>query len=210
MAANQAISTSHTPAVQSLGVENRKLAIWIFLASEVIFFSGLIGGSILLRAQSDVWAVPGEVLNVPLTSLNTFLLIVSSVTVVKGLEALQESRQKAFRLFLLATAALGIIFLSVQAFEYYKLIEEGLTFSQYVSHHTHETVNSSYGTTFYIQTGFHGAHVTGGVIWLLVVLVKAFAGAYTAENYMGVEIFGLYWHFVDLVWILLFTIVYLI
>jgi heme/copper-type cytochrome/quinol oxidase subunit 3 len=71
-------------------------------------------------------------------------------------------------------------------------------------------VNSSYGTTFYIQTGFHGAHVAGGVIWLLVVLAKAFAGTYTAENYMGVEIFGLYWHFVDLVWILLFTIVYLI
>jgi heme/copper-type cytochrome/quinol oxidase subunit 3 len=212
MATNQAVPMTHTPSVQTVGVENRKLAIWIFLASEVIFFSGLIGGSILLRLQSsaETWPVPGEVLNVPLTSLNTFLLIVSSVTVVKGLEALQEGRQKAFRLFLLATAVLGITFLGIQGYEYYKLIQEGLTFTQYVSHHTHETVTSSYGTTFYIQTGFHGAHVTGGVIWLLVVLAKAFAGGYSAENYMGVEIFGLYWHFVDLVWILLFTIVYLI
>jgi heme/copper-type cytochrome/quinol oxidase subunit 3 len=210
MASNQAVPLEHTPTGQTTGVENRKLAIWIFLASEVIFFSSLIGVSIALRMQSDVWAVPGEVLNVPLTSLNTFLLIVSSVTVVKGLEALQEGKQTAFRLFLVATAVLGITFLGIQAYEYYKLIEEGLTFTQYVSHHTHETVNSVYGTTFYIQTGFHGAHVTLGVLWLLVIIGKAFAGVYNEQNYMGVEIFGLYWHFVDLVWILLFTIVYLI
>ncbi len=208
MASNQAVPLDH--AGQTTGVDNHKLAIWIFLASEVIFFSSLIGGSILLRAQADTWAVPGEVLNVPLTSLNTFLLIVSSVTVVKGLEALQEGRQKAFRLFLVATCLLGITFLGVQAYEYYKLILEGLNFTEYVSHHTHETVESVYGTTFYIQTGFHGAHVTIGVLWLLVVLAKAFAGVYNEQNYMGVEIFGLYWHFVDLVWILLFTIVYLI
>ncbi len=214
MAANQALSAehahTHTPSTGLL--DSRKLGIWIFLASEVIFFSGLIGTGILLRLQSPggEWAAPGEVLNVPLTSLNTFILIVSSVTVVKGLEALQEGNQKLFRLFLLATAALGISFLGIQAYEYSKLIHEGLNFTQYVSHETHEVVRSTYGTAFYIQTGFHGAHVCGGVLWLLVVIGRAFAGVYTPENYVGFEIFGLYWHFVDLVWILLFTIVYLI
>lgn len=206
----QALPLSQTHAAQNTGVESRKLAIWIFLASEVIFFSGLIGGSILLRVQASTWAEPGEVLNVPLTSLNTFLLIVSSVTVVKALESLQHGKQQLFRWLLVATALIGITFLGIQAYEYYKLISEGLTFTQYVSHHTHEVVSSVYGTAFYIQTGFHGAHVCGGVLWLLVVIGKAFAGVYDQNNYMGVEIFGLYWHFVDLVWILLFTIVYLV
>jgi heme/copper-type cytochrome/quinol oxidase subunit 3 len=198
--------------LETSGIESRKLALWIFLASEVIFFSALIGTGILMRLQSPggEWPAPGEVLNVPLTSLNTFILIVSSVTVVKGLEALQEGKQQAFRLFLVATAALGVTFLGVQAYEYAKLIEHGLTFTHYVDHHTGEMVRSTYGTAFYIQTGFHGAHVFGGVVWLLVVIGKAFAGVYTPKNYMGYEIFGLYWHFVDLVWILLFTIVYLI
>lgn len=213
MAVEQAMAHPTTmPATQTTGVDSRKLAIWIFLASEVIFFSSLIGGSILLRVNTppEFWAAPGEVLNVPLTSLNTFILIVSSVTVVQALSALQAGNQKLFRLFLVATAALGITFLSIQAYEYTKLIHEGLTFTQYVSHHEHEMVRSVYGTAFYIQTGFHGAHVTGGVIWLLFVIGNAFAGKYSPENYIGVEIFGLYWHFVDLVWILLFTIVYLV
>lgn len=210
MAVQQAVAQPET--LQTSGVDSRKLGIWIFLASEVIFFTSLIGGSILLRVNTpaELWAEPGEVLNVPLTSLNTFILIVSSVTVVQALSALQAGKQNLFRLFLVATAALGITFLGIQVYEYNKLIHEGLTFTQYTSHHSHELVRSVYGTTFYIQTGFHGAHVTGGVIWLLFVIGRAFAGQYNEKNYMGVEIFGLYWHFVDLVWILLFTIVYLV
>lgn len=229
MAVDQA-AAAHTPhapahpapAPQTLGVSNRKLGIWIFLTSEVIFFTALIGAGILLRLQTPdgLWPVPGQVLNVPLTSLNTFILIVSSVTVVQALAALQDNRRGRFKLFLLCTLLLGLTFLGVQAFEYYKLIvEEGLTFSQYINHghggHGHgaeeaEVVSSVYGTAFYIQTGFHGAHVTGGVLWLLFVTIKAFLGGYSPTDYEGVEIFGLYWHFVDLVWILLFTIVYLI
>lgn len=210
------MATDAVPVTQmkmrTTGVDSRKLAIWVFLASEVIFFSGLIGTGILLRVLSPAaeWAEPGEVLNVPLTSLNTFILIVSSVTVVKGLEALQENKHHLFRYFMLATAVLGITFLGIQVYEYIELYGHGLTFTQYVSEHSHETVISPYGTAFYIQTGFHGAHVFGGVLWLLYIVIKAFGGGYSAEDYMGVEIFGLYWHFVDLVWILLFTIVYLI
>ncbi|NJP04690.1 MAG: heme-copper oxidase subunit III [Chloroflexaceae bacterium] len=236
MAFNQALSTGHTE--ETSGVGSRKLAMWIFLISEVIFFSGLIGGSILIRVQTppESWPFPGEVLDVPLTSLNTFILIVSSVTVVQALAALQDGKQMLFRIFLIATFILGSIFLGIQAYEYVKLTGHGLTFNSYIIHagghaagaaaeeatgeeHSAATetaeaeelvVNSPFGTTFYIQTGFHGAHVTIGVLWLLIVIIKAFAGSYSAQNYVGVEMFGLYWHFVDLVWILLFTIVYLV
>ncbi len=209
VASNSTATISQANKPLSTGVATPKLAIWIFLASEVIFFSSLIGGSILLRVQAEQWPVPGEVLNVPLTSLNTFLLIVSSVTVVKALDALQKGNQKAFKGFLVATFLIGSTFLGVQVFEYYELIHHGLTFDEYTNH-AGETVNSVYGTTFYIQTGFHGAHVFLGIMWILFVTVKAFLGGYSQHNYLGVEIFGLYWHFVDLVWILLFTIVYLV
>lgn len=220
-----AAHTAHEATTMTVGVSNRKLGLWIFLASEVIFFTALIGGGILLRLNtaSGQWPVPGEVLNVPLTSLNTFILIVSSVTVVQALAALQDNNRSRFKLFLFCTFLLGVTFLGIQAFEYHKLIvEEGLTFTQYL-HHEHlvdaaahgaeaapTVVQSVYGTAFYIQTGFHGMHVFGGVLWLSFVMIKAFFGGYSPHDYEGVEIFGLYWHFVDLVWILLFTIVYLI
>ncbi len=224
MAIDQHVASGHAPphaadapSTLTVGVGNRKLGLWIFLASEVIFFTALIGGGILLRLSSTpgTWPMPGEVLNVPLTSLNTFILIVSSVTVVQALAALQDNRRQHFRMFLVATLILGVTFLSIQAYEYYKLVfEEGLMLSQFTLHGHHGeadvVVQSVYGAAFYIQTGFHGMHVLGGVLWLSFVTIKAFLGGYAPDDYEGVEIFGLYWHFVDLVWILLFTIVYLI
>lgn len=208
----------------TVGVPTLKLAMWIFLASEVIFFSALIGTGILLRAQAPpgTWPAPGAVLDVPLTSLNTFILIVSSVTVVMALQSLQENKQFLFFVYVVATLILGSAFLGVQGYEYYHLIDHGLMFDQYTVVHEvvapageealpeGTTVQSIYGMAFYIQTGFHGAHVLVGVIWLLLILFRALGGVYSSTNYIGFEVFGLYWHFVDLVWIILFTIVYLI
>lgn len=191
------------------GGENMKFGMWLFLASEIMFFTALIGGSLIIRRNSLTWPGPGDVLNVPLTSLNTFILIVSSVTVVKALEAIQGGNVKRFRQFLVATFLLGALFLGIQAYEYIKLVEDGLTPAIPLLHDG-VTYPATYGSTFYIQTGFHGMHVLGGVIWLGIVLFKSFKGVYTPEDNLGVELFGLYWHFVDLVWILLFTIVYLI
>lgn len=209
------------PAVQNLsnmlhdssdvvaGGENMKFGVWLFLASEVMFFTALIGGSLTIRRVSANWPHPGAILNVPLTTLNTFILIVSSLTVVLALSAVQEGDQRRFRRFLLATAALGAIFLGIQGYEYSKLLHEGLNVKNSIEHEG-ITYPATYGSTFYIQTGFHGMHVFGGVVWLGIVIFKAFRGVYTREDHLGVELFGLYWHFVDLVWILLFTIVYLI
>jgi cytochrome c oxidase subunit 3 len=203
--------TFHAP-VSNTGIDTRKLAVWFFLASEIIFFTALIGGSLLLRLKTGDWVMPGEILNVPLTSLNTFILIVSSLTVVNALSAIEQGDQKNLKRWLIITAVFGAIFLGIQAYEYVKLYQEGLTFTACNVVHNGHAIDcpTLYATTFYIQTGFHGTHVAIGVIWLIVVIIKAFRGVYTQQQHTGVELFGLYWHFVDLVWIILFTIVYLI
>jgi heme/copper-type cytochrome/quinol oxidase subunit 3 len=190
------------------GVYNMKLGMWVFLLSEVMFFTSLIGAYIILRfAHPTAFAEPGVVLNVPLTALNTFILICSSVTMVKAFAAIQQGDQRRLKQWLLATAGIGATFLGVQAFEYYKLVGHG--FVPNVANYAAEG-QPLYGATFYTMTGFHGAHVAIGVLSLLFVSWRAFRGKYTAQSYGGVEIVGLYWHFVDLVWIILFTIVYLI
>lgn len=196
-------------------VSARKLGIWLFLATEIMLFSAVIGSSWALRLRTTVvgtpafggpWATPGEILNVPLTGLNTFILICSSLTMVEALAAIERGDQKRLRMFLLATLLLGITFLSIQAFEYQKLyFGEGLTFKS-----APPGVNPLYGPAFFAQTGVHGTHVLAGVLAMSYATRKAFKGGFTKENHEAVELVGLYWHFVDVVWIFLFTIVYLI
>jgi cytochrome c oxidase subunit 3 len=195
-------------AEPGISVYNMKLGMWVFLLSEVMFFTALIGSYVILRsARPEAFTAPGEVLNVPLTAFNTFVLICSSVTMVKAFAAIEHGDQRGLRRWLLATVALGTFFLSVQVVEYIKLVEEG-----FVPMATAYTAHGEplYGALFYTLTGFHGAHVTLGVLAMVWITFRAFRGRYTAESHGGVETMGLYWHFVDLVWIILFTIVYLI
>ena len=203
---------------RGMGVYNLKLGMWVFLLSEVMFFTSLIGSYVILRfAHPEQFAAPGEVLNVPLTALNTFFLICSSVSMVKAFAAIEKGDQKGLKLWLLVTIVIGSIFVGIQAFEYNVLFSEGFVpaAAEYAAHgragHEGAIIGGPlYGATFYTMTGFHGAHVTIGVLALIFVLFRAMRGAYTQADHAGVEIIGLYWHFVDLVWILLFTIVYLI
>ena len=212
-----AVAATMERGSSSFGVYNVKLGMWVFLLSEVMFFTGLIGSYIILRfANPDQFAAPGTVLNVPLTALNTFILICSSVTMVKAFAEIERGNEAGLRKYLVATALLGMVFLGIQAFEYTKLVQEGFVpmADQYnaVGRHHSETVLGGplYGATFYTMTGFHGAHVTIGVLCLWFTVFQAYRGRYTRTNFGGVEAMGLYWHFVDLVWIILFTIVYLI
>ena len=197
------------PEIAFEGVYTKKLGMWIFLLSEVMFFTSLIGAYVILRfANPEHFAQPGEVLNVPLTAINTFVLICSSVSMVKAFAALQNGDQKGLQQWLLVTIVLGASFVGVQAYEYFQLAtHEG--FVPVADLYAAEG-GPLYGSTFYVMTGFHGAHVTLGVFALIFVLMQARKGAYTPQNLGGIEIVGLYWHFVDLVWIVLFTIVYLI
>ena len=183
-----------------IGVDTRKLGIWLFLASEIMFFTGLIGSYIVLRfANLSSWPVPSTVLNIPLTGINTFILICSSMTLVLGLASSQRGYQEGLHVGLFLTILLGSVFLSIQVNEYQALIRDGFTIS-----------SSIFGSCFFTLTGFHGAHVFAGVVWLIVVFIRSLMGKFSTEEYAGVELVGLYWHFVDLVWIILFTILYLV
>ena len=181
------------------GVSNGKLAIWLFLCSEVMFFTGLIGAYIVLRISTADWPIPSSVLNIPITAINTFILICSSMTMVFALEAAKEGNQGKTKLFLFLTFFIGSVFLSIQMKEYRELIHHGFVIS-----------GGIFPSCFYTMTSFHGAHVFGGVVTMLILFLKSLTGKYDSDNYAPIEYVGLYWHFVDLVWIILFTIVYLI
>ena len=176
-----------------------KIMMWLFLMSDAMSFAGLLCAYAAVRMSNPLWPVPSSILGVPLTALNTFILICSSVTMVKGVSAIQKGDVAGLKKFLALTMLGGTIFLSIQAYEWTHLINEGLTVQR-----------SLFGATFFVLTGFHGCHVLSGVIYLGVILGAAFQGRYTAQRWNSVEIVGLYWHFVDLIWILVFTFVYLI
>jgi heme/copper-type cytochrome/quinol oxidase subunit 3 len=181
-----------------------KLGMWIFLAGDAVGFGTLLAAYGAVRASSVDWPPPSEQLGIGLTALMTFLLICSSVTMVKALEAIRRSDLAAAKGFLLLTIAGGLIFLGLQAFEWTHLIHGGLRIFG------NPWGATLFGASFFIITGFHGLHVTGGVIYLAVVLAAVHRMRDTRYLYMITEIAGLYWHFVDLVWIMVFTFVYLL
>lgn len=179
-------------------VHRGKFAIWLFLATEVMFFTGLIGTYIVLRMGTAEWPDPYERLAVDLTALNTFILIVSSFLMVRSLQAIQQGDQRGLLRWLGGTILVGSLFLSVQVYEYAIQFAAG------------KVPNADiFWSTFYAMTGFHGLHVLVGIIWLGCIWIAAARGRYSAKSHMPVELAGLYWHFVDLVWVVLFTIVYL-
>ncbi|WP_152051640.1 cytochrome c oxidase subunit 3 [Tautonia marina] len=164
--------------------------------------------------ESYSWPEPYQVLvnplSIDLTAINTFILICSSVTMVLALAAIQRGDKVRLSLWLLATILIGSTFLSIQIYEYYQLMV-GHQYSVGVSETGHFRPSVSlFASAFFTMTGFHGAHVTGGVIALTIIWLRSLFGGYTQQNHAPVELAGLYWHFVDLVWIILFTVVYLI
>jgi heme/copper-type cytochrome/quinol oxidase subunit 3 len=183
----------------SLGVDNRKLVIWTFIASEVMFFTGLIVTYMVMRGRSVTGPYAAQVLSVPLVAINTFVLLASSFTMVTALSAIQQDDQRGFKRWLTVTAILGLLFLGGQAYEFTSLYLAGATLS-----------SNMFGATFFTLTGFHGMHVFVGVLWIGFVLARASRGGVTRGNHLAVELVGLYWHFVDIVWIIIFTVVYLL
>jgi len=256
---SQAVAAEHElglePAESPLTPESwGKLGMWIFLAADAMSFGGLLAGYGALRYGDPTWPRPSEVLGIQLTAFMTFLLICSSVTMVEALAAIRTGDQAGLRKFLALTILGGLTFLSLQSYEWTKLIlHEGQSVSK-----------NNFGATFFILTGFHGCHVFGGVtylsavlgraargvgaaiitalatvvvtiaaiiitskmlsalvavlaalvaggaVYLVVMMLSAPAGVYNAHENSEVEIAALYWHFVDLIWILVFTFVYLI
>lgn len=184
------------------GIENRKLMMWLFLASDCMFFGSLIATYMIYRGRAEsvgVGPFPHELIDIPFTSVSAFILLMSSLTMVLSLGALQKGNIRGSRIWLAATAILGLTFLGGQFFEFTEFYHEGLTLQVNI-----------FGSTFFTLTGFHGFHVALGVLWLLSLLFVSLRGGLKQENAMTLEIAGLYWHFVDIVWIVIFTLVYLI
>ncbi len=177
--------SAHGAHATSMGVDSRKMGVWAFIGSEVMFFAALITVYLIYKPRNLAAGGPDpkEVLGIQFTSLLAAILLASSVTMVLAL----------------ATAGLGLCFLGGQAYEFTELIvRENVTMP-----------TSLFGQTFFIMTGFHGTHVAIGVIWLLSVFAKVTRYPDSPENEMDVELGGLYWHFVDLVWVAIFTLIYL-
>jgi heme/copper-type cytochrome/quinol oxidase subunit 3 len=184
------------------GVSNNKLAIWVFLASESLFFGAFIATYFLYRgrdAQFLKGPTPDKLLNIPFTSVTSFVLLMSSLTMVLALAAIQRADHRRFRIWLLATALFGMTFIGGQVYEFTEFYRQGLHLG-----------TNMFGTTFFVLTGLHGAHVTIGIVWLLSIWGRSVQGRLGPERAEAVEIAGLYWHFVDVVWIFIFTAIYLI
>ena len=188
--------TDYAPVSQR---ENTKFGMWVFIGGEVVFFVALILVLLLARlVNSSYEAEFRSLLSIPIIALNTFILLTSSYFVVRSLDAIGSGNQKGMRNNLIGVLVLGFLFLAGQAFEWTSLFRDGVTYS------------TVFGMPFYTVTGIHGTHVFIGVLWSIYILVGNQRLPYTKENHLGIENFGLYWHFVDIVWIVLFTLIYLI
>jgi heme/copper-type cytochrome/quinol oxidase subunit 3 len=177
-----------------------KLGMWTFLAGDAMTFGAGIAAYGALRINNPNWPTPADYLGITTTAIMTFILICSSVTMVEALDGVQHGRQSKFQMFMALTVLGGLLFLGMQAVEWHHLIaEKGMSIQR-----------DLFDATFFILTGFHGCHVFGGVVYNSVLLIRGMMGKLPREKAGLVEIAGLYWHFVDLVWILIFTFIYLI
>ncbi len=176
-----------------------KLLMWVFLASDTMFFGSLIGTYLAYKDRSLVGPLPLDVFDIPLTTVSTFVLLMSSFLMVLALHAIRQNDIPKFRLWTAGVAFFGSIFLGFQVYEFVHFTNMGLSVHQ-----------NLFGTTFFILTGTHGVHVTVGVIWLVALIMDSYIRPLSAKDSVYVEIAGLYWHFVDIVWIVIFTVIYLV
>ncbi|MDA3039776.1 MAG: heme-copper oxidase subunit III [Actinomycetota bacterium] len=207
----------------SFGLSNMKLAFWLFLGSECLLFGALISTYLLSKARFITEVVAGNpnvvgtmpegtlmaefaesqsvepMFDIPFTSLSSFVLLMSSLGMVLAHSAVSRGDHRNTRIWLTTTALLGSLFIGGQVYEFTAFYREGLTFT-----------NNLFGSAFFTLTGFHGVHVTGGILMLVSLLFLSLRGKLNADRAETVELVGLYWHFVDVVWVLIFTIVYLI
>ena len=204
------------------GLDNRKVAIWAFIGSECMLFASLISTYLIYKGRSRVGPFPHEpwtnpttgqvsqgILDIPVTSASTFVLLASSFFMVLALAAVQDKHKPkrtrgeriigSSQLWLFMTAFFGLIFLGFQAFEFTAFVYEGLTIK-----------TNLFGSTFFTLTGFHGTHVAVGVIWLFTLLFIDRRRNLGPADALNVDLCALYWHFVDVVWIVIFTLIYLI
>ncbi len=196
----QAVALAHDDHhYTSTGLSTWKVGFWTFIGSECLFFATLIATYMVYKGRSVTGPYPHEILDIPLTTISTFVLLMSSLAMVLALDGVRRGSRKLALLWLGAVILLGSTFVGFQVYEFSHFVHQGLTLQSNV-----------FGSSFYVLTGFHGAHVTVGIIWMLTLWILAFRNRLPATDALKVEVAGLYWHFVDIVWIVIFTLVYLI
>ena len=194
-----AVEPGHAVEATTTGLNHRKLLMWVFLGSDCLFFGALIATYMVYRGQSLNGPYPNDIIDVPITTISTFVLLCSSFAMVQALAATNANNQRGIKIWLLATIIMGSIFIAFQIYEFNTFKNEGLALG-----------TNLFGASFFTLTGFHGAHVTLGIIWLLGLYIISFKGRLGPATALDVELAGLYWHFVDIVWIVIFTLLYLI
>jgi heme/copper-type cytochrome/quinol oxidase subunit 3 len=190
---------AHGGHATTTGLSNNKMAMWLFLGSECLLFGGLISTYMLYRGRHSGSIGPDQIYDIPFTSVSSFVLLMSSLTMVLAVSSVARGDIRNTKLWLVVTALLGATFLGGQVYEFTTFYREGLGFT-----------TSLFSSSFYTLTGFHGAHVAIGIIMLLSLVGMISRDRVTGERSEVVELVGLYWHFVDIVWIIIFTLVYLI
>jgi heme/copper-type cytochrome/quinol oxidase subunit 3 len=189
---------AHAHPATSTGIDNRKLAIWTFIGSECLFFASLISTYLVYRGKSLVGPFPKDIFEIPLVTFGTALLLFSSLFVVLALNAAEQGNRSKTILWLGLTITCGLFFIGMQVYEFSHFVHKGLTMQ-----------GNLFGASFYTLTGFHGTHVTIGVLWLLTVFIELLRGKLPPAKALNLELAALYWHFVDVVWIVIFPVVYL-
>ena len=189
----------HGAHATSTGLSNNKLAMWLFLGSECLLFGGLISTYMLYRGRRGDDPGPAQVFDIPLTSVSSFILLMSSLTMVLAVNAAKRKEHSNTSLWLIVTGLLGALFVGGQVYEFTVFYNEGLGFT-----------TSLFASSFFTLTGFHGVHVAIGVVMLMATAAIAKRGRISGDKAEVVEMVGLYWHFVDVVWVVIFTLVYLI
>ena len=183
----------------STGLNSWKVGFWTFIGSECLYFGTLISTYMVYKGAAITGPYPHDVFDIPLTTVSTFVLLMSSLSMVLALDGVQRGSKKKTLFWLGGVIVMGLIFLGFQYYEFNHFVHVGLTIPQ-----------SVFGSSFFVLTGFHGAHVTVGVIWMITLFILALRDKLPPEKALSVEIAGLYWHFVDIVWIVIFVLVYLI
>ena len=197
--ADATLDHGHHEEYTITGIPHKKVCMWAFLASDCMFFGTLISTHLVYRKTTTEPIDVTQILDIPLTSFSTFILLASSLLMALGVSAMHKGNLKMTRWMLLGVIIFGLIFLGCQVYEFTHFVrDKGLTLSSHI-----------FGSTFFVLTGTHGVHVSLGVLWLIGWLIYSFTGKMGPEHAMDIEITGLYWHFVDIVWVIIFPVVYL-
>jgi cytochrome c oxidase subunit 3 len=199
MATNATTTPGRAGRIDLENIDANRLGMFLFLIGEVVFFGSFIFAYAYFRGrQAETGPTAGEVLNVPLTAIFTVLLLSSSLTIWLAERNQRAGNRAGVVLWLVATIALGAAFLIGQGYEWNEFFKEGITIR-----------TGLFGTTFFTLTGFHGFHVFGGLVLLTILLFSSLAGWLRGRHSSALESISIYWHFVDVVWIAVFTVVYL-